>query len=230
MLRVVLVIIFIAVGSIKIAFAQDKSATQDSISSNYELYDYIKQIPETRYESLLDSIKRGLSDDYFTLRMAFTKTQNWQPYSNNIRDAEKKLRLYLDDQKYDVALALADSILAINYVSIPMHMYCGYIYKKLDNVILSEEHYNHYDKLLASIRDSGEGESPKNGFWVISTKEIYTFLDYYDLQTNSQSLYSADGFSFDLMQVYTEGKADTLNLYFNVSLSIQKLNKQFENK
>lgn len=199
---------------------------QDTIS-NYYLFDFINALTSDIYISKLDSIKKGLSTDFFTLRMAYAKTENYSPYSSQINDSLKKARTLIDSLNYQSALELLSRIQKTNYVNIPLHLYCGYIYKEIGDSIKSDFHYNIYNGLLNSIYESGDGISPKTAFIVISTKEEYHFLNWFNFRLREQSLIHADDFSFDMMKVTDPETTQEHEIYFNIELAFSLMSKAF---
>ena len=55
------------------------STAEADTSSNYILFNYINSLESKDYFTVLDSLKNGRSDDFFTLRMAYTKTKDYSP-------------------------------------------------------------------------------------------------------------------------------------------------------
>lgn len=206
---------------------EHEGAEQDSIS-NYFLFEYINSLTEEDYITKLDSIKKGESSDFFTLRMAYTKTKEYSPYESDISDSLTKALLLIDSLRFEKALSILKSIQDYNFVNIPSHLYYGYIYNELGDSLKSEYHYNIYDGLLNSIYDSGDGISPKTAYIVITTKEEYAFLNWFDLQFDRQILLSSDGYSFDLMDVTDPETKENFEIYFNIELAFDNLRRTFD--
>lgn len=203
-----------------------EEAEKDSIS-NYFLFDYINSLTEEDYITQLDSIKKGESSDFFTLRMAYTKTNDYSPYQSDISDSLKKALLLIDSLRFENALSILKSIQDYNFVNIPSHLYCGYIYNELGDSLKSEYHYTVYDGLLNSIYDSGDGTSPKTAYIVITTKEEYDFLNWFGLEFNRQNLLNSNGYSFDLMEVTDPETKENFEIYFNIELAFDNLRRSF---
>jgi hypothetical protein len=204
-----------------------EAVEKDSIS-NYFLFDYINSLTEEDYITQLDTIKKGESSDFFTLRMAYTKTKEYSPYQSDISDSIKKALLLIDSLRFENALSVLKYIQDYNFVNIPSHLYCGFIYMELGDSLKSEYHYNIYDGLLNSIYDSGDGISPETAYIVITTKEEYDFLNWFGLQFNGQSLLSSDGYNFDLMEVTDPETKENFEIYFNVELAFDILRRTFD--
>lgn len=196
--------------------------------SNYFLFGYIKSLSEADYQIKLDSIKSSLSYDFFTLRMAYTHTKDYSPYGSGVSDSLKKVTQFIDSLKYDSAISMIYKIHEIEYVNIPSHLYLGYIYDQLGDTLKSQFHYTIYDGLLNSIYQSGDGTTPQTAYIIISTKEEYQFLNWFNLQFHSQSLIDKDEYSFDLMSVSDPNKNEEFEIYFNIELALSQLWDDFK--
>jgi len=207
---------------------QNTKSVQDTLS-NYFLFDYINSLTEEDYYSKLDSIKERQSKDFFSLRMSYTKTKDYSPYNRDINDSLRKASTLIDSLKYKKALKVLFTVQKHNFVNIPSHLYCGYIYKNIGDSLKSNYHYDIYEGLLNSIYESGDGKSTKTAFLVISTKEEYALIDWFQLQFNQQGLIKSDGYSFDLMEVTDPESGDEFEIYFNIELAFNILRNAFGN-
>ncbi len=205
---------------------EEEISKTDSLS-NYFLFDYIQSLTAEDYTVKLDSIKNGESNDFFTLRMAYTKTKDYSPYETDISDSLKKVRTFIDSSQFDEALSILEYIQEHNFVNITSHLYSGYIYKELGDSIKSDFYYTIYEGLLNSIYESGDGVTHKTAYIVITTKEEYAFLGWFGLQFNEQSLISLDGYSFDLMKVTDPNTKEKHEIYFNIELAFDVMRKTF---
>lgn len=194
--------------------------------SNYILFEYINLLTENDYYNLLDNIKDGLSDDYFSLRMAYTKRKNYNPYNIEIDELRDKIKSYIEEKKLKQALEVADSILNDRYIDIKTHLYCGYIYKQLDDSIKSAYHQRIYNGLLESIYYSGDGKSAETAFIVIEVSEEYDLLNWLELKFLGQSLIVKDGYSFDIIKAVDENRE--MELFFNIALALKNFSEEFD--
>jgi hypothetical protein len=208
--------------------SETKSDTSMAQRSNYAIFNYFNSLDADDYYTLLDSIQKGTSTDYFTLRMAFTKTKNWLPYDTEISQKHKEINSLIGSAKYDEALKISDSILDKNYVEIETQLINGYLYKLLGDTVRSVFHYRIYEELLKSIYTSGDGKSAKTAFIVISTDEEYVFLRWFNLQSAGQSLLSEDGHSFDLLKAIDQETKEEFDIYFNIDLPFSYLSSAFK--
>lgn len=213
---------FVAVG--------DTNKTTIDTTNNYILAEYIDELNATVYQDLLDSLTAYGDTDFFYLRMAFTKTKNYSPYSvfeSKMMDSVKK---YTEMKKYDRSQTFINKILEINFCYIPAHFHAAFIYTQNGDSVRSEFHKRIYHRLLESIETYGNGASPNHAFWVISTGEEYAYLRWNGWYSSGQSLITEDGQSFDLMKVKDKQTDREFDVYFNVSLLFKKRNQIFKTK
>lgn len=192
---------------------------------NYFLFDYISSLTANDYVVLLDSIKRGISNDYFTLRMAYTKSPTYNPTETKI--LLKTAVQNINGKKYDEALSVLAKIQENNYVNILSHLYSGYTYLQKGDTVTAQYHYGVYDGLLRSIFESGNGSSPQTAYIVIAIDEEYSFLDWFQLRPLSQTLVSEDGYSFDVIKAVNPDSTTEYIVYFNISLGLQAFDRMF---
>jgi hypothetical protein len=194
--------------------------------SNYMLFDYINLLNENDYYSLVDSVKSGVSKDFFSLRMAYTKTNLYDPYGKDIENLKKEMVNYVEKKNFKKALMIADRILEKKYTDIKTHLYCSQIYKQLNDIAKSDYHYNIYSGLINSIYFSGDGKNVKTAFIVTEVSEESDLIDWLGLKSNGQNWMIKDGFHFDIIKISDEDKEK--ELFFNVDLPLRKISKKFE--
>jgi len=210
---------------IKITAADGQTIKTDTIS-NYILFDYINLLTEDDYYSLLDSVKNELSSDFFSLRMAYTKTKIYDPYGVKIDGLREKIKLNIEEQNFEKALETANKILEKRYIDIRTHLYCSYIYTQLNDSAKSNYHYYIYNGLMNSIYFSGDGKSAKNAFIVMEVSEEYDLLKWLKLKQTEQSLIIKDGYSFDVIKVFDENRET--ELFFNIDLALKRFSEEYD--
>ena len=217
----------------KLIEPQDTSTTvsgEIDTVSNFYLFDYINTLDSTDYYTLLDSIKNHTSQDFFNLRMAYTKTSDYAPDNSHMGDLYDRITALIDSSAFTEAISLADSILEYKYVDELVHLYLGYIYLQTGDSTRSDYHYDCYDGLINSIDESGDGRSPKTAYIVIETREEYVFLDWYDLEATSQSLVHQDGYPFDLLKARDPARDKDYDVYFNIRIFYDHLKSTLSNE
>ncbi len=205
---------------------KNKEIVEIDSTSNYILFDYINLLDEEDYYSFLDSIKNGKSKDFFTLRMAYTKTKIYDPYDSKIDGLRKEIKLHIKEKNFNKALEIAERILEKRYIDIKTHLYCSEIYKQLDDSTKLSYHNDIYNGLLNSIYFSGDGKSPKTAFIVIEISEEYDLLNWLNLTQSEQYLTIKDGYSFDIIKAFNKNRET--ELFFNIDLPLKHFSKKFD--
>jgi hypothetical protein len=218
---------FIACSSAKKNINSDEYTTENDTISNYILFDYINLLTEDDYYSLLDSVKKETSDDFFSLRMAYIKTKIYDPYDVKIDEQRKKIKLSIEEKKFEKALEIAKLILEKRYIDIRTHSYCSYIYAQRGDSVNSNYHNNIYNGLMKSIYFSGDGESVKTAFIVIEISEEYDLLNWLELKPPfGLSPIIKDGYRFDKVKVINENRET--ELFFNIELALRRFSEEFD--
>lgn len=224
--KYLLPLFFIAFISCKHSIPVDVASNEiDSgeVITNYDLFEYRNDLNAELYQSILDSVKQGLSADYFSLRMAFTQSDDYHPYGIETRTLFAEISTKLDSSKFDDAIEMLLSIQEKEFTNIRSHLYAGYAYEQLGDIFKSDFHYSIYEGLLESIYHSGDGLAPETAYLVINTTEEYDFLNWFSLQLQEQSLIHHDGYSFDLMKASDSESGENFEIFFNVTIPIRTL-------
>lgn len=137
---------------------------------------------------------------------------------------------YFREGKYDKARSIFEKSLSVNPVSLRTifkSMVCAYV---ANDTLRSDVLKVRFAQLANVILSSGDGCSVDSGFWVLEVSDEYAIL--YDLfrveKVNSQALIEGKNGPCDKMNVTIDGKE--MDLYFNVSLSMLKLQRMFGKK
>jgi hypothetical protein len=214
------------------SFAQNKPAEISQFDtntvSNYHLFNILEKLTPEDYNLLLDSIKNGLSDNYFALRMAYTKTNNYDPYGLEIKNKYTGIENHFDKGQFDEGLKIAEEIIADHYVEAKAHLYAGFAWKMKGNPENEEYQNDIYTNLLNSVFTSGDGRKPETAFISISSEEEYLFLYWVSLNSENQELIYKDNFGFDLIHCEEAETGDKFDVYFNISPALDHLNKSLK--
>jgi uncharacterized protein YfeS len=218
-LRVLILLIFFF-NFFCLAYTNDDfiELSDTSSSNNYGLLKQIDKIGENDYNNLLDRLKKFDTTDYFSLRIAYTKTNNYNPYSVSDNDLFELIYSELDSSHFNEAIKNLNKILETNFVNIKAHLISGFVYKKLKDTALSELNYHIYDGLINSIYKSGDGINTKTAFIVINASEEYALLGKFGLKSNGQELISKDGHAFDLIKATDKKTGKEYEFYFNIDI------------
>ncbi|MDP4176402.1 MAG: DUF4919 domain-containing protein [Bacteroidota bacterium] len=202
----------------------DTTEVKDStLITNYQILDYINNASKDDYPLLLDSLKKYHTTDFLKLRAAYTKTDNYDPYSINESEFFMSANSKVDSSKYDEAAKIMETLLETNYINLRAHLFCGYIYKQMKDSALSEYHYMVYEGLLNSILDYGDGRNPRTAYIVTSAGDEKILLYAFGMKSNEQQLINTDGHMFDLLKSVDKKTGKEYDIYFNVDVLFKHL-------
>lgn len=172
------------------------------------------------YYLLLEKVKAfDRSSDFKALRLSYTETSGYDPYSDNT-EARKAMFDALDSKQYEKAIKHAQSILEGNYVDIEAHIVSSISYRGIRDSGKSDFHDFIVKGLVGSILGSGDGKGTESAYQVISIKEEYVILDVLGLEMKIQSLIVSNGHSYDRLETITPETGKTEVLYFNVDIPL----------
>jgi Domain of unknown function (DUF4919) len=182
------------------------------------------------YPALLDKVKNfDKTVDFKALRLAYTKTPDYNPYG---RDSSKDEAMgkALEERKFEEAIKIAQAILEKNYVHIFAHFVSRIAYRESGDQKKYEYHHFVTNGLIQSILGSGSGRDPEGAFLVISTDEEYMILNVLGLKSKMQSTVKVADQTYDKLSVVDRKTGDTGEMFFNVTIPFGWLSRQFEKK
>lgn len=181
----------------------------------------------TYYPNLLNRLKEGdttfTAEEFRLLYYGFVYQPEYAPYSP-ANTAE--IRKAIEEEKFEKAIAMCDTTLSANPVSLK-----NYYYKLISLINLGRQDSvflvtrNHYVGLLQAIKSSGDGETCKTGFKVITVSDEYEFMYRFLVieETKSQSLQMpCDRITIIPSALFTKDE-----IFFDVSESLNAMSKMF---
>ncbi len=179
---------------------------------------------ENLYSSLLIKVlKADKTVDFKDLRLAYTKTDEYDPYQYNFdMSVYEEMFDAFTDERYEKALTKAEIILENNFLDIDSHIICAESYQKIGNTKQFEYHDFMARGLISSILDSGDGESPETAYEVISIREEKVILKVLGYQLLRTALITQEGHRYDAADVIDTKTNNKLKIYFNVDLPLKK--------
>lgn len=200
-------------------------------NSNFHLLDYVEnELDSNRYYELVDSVSRGLSNDYFELRMAYTKTKYYNPYSIARNMFNDTLGAMFDSKRYDDLIRMTElRNNKFNFFVDPVyHFYKCLAYMEKGDTIQFQIHRDIYHGLIRSLELFADGKNAETAFIVIAVYEEYIYMNYNDLNVASQSLVYEYGHKFDILHYSGEESDERKKMYFNIDLPFMSMSKSFE--
>jgi hypothetical protein len=171
------------------------------------------------YDSLLAKLRAGdLTIDFLELRLAYAASPQYAPYDFRT-DSKASMRKAFVAKDCLTALAIADSMLATNYVDIEAHILSAECKSQLGDHAKASYHGTIARELLESISTYASGRTPDSAILVISVDEEYMFLASQGLEREMQGLTTCGGHPCDALTVKDRATGKERTIYFNVGLS-----------
>lgn len=162
--------------------------------------------------------------DYLALRMAYTRSQSYAPYTRDL-EAIERLGQTLRQDNLDAAMDAIQQLLDIWYLDIEAHMAADYVYVRRQDNERSAYHRAFAKGLIHSILASGNGRSVETAYIVTDVREEYVVLRVLGLRHTKQSLRQVGNSWFDVFDTQAANSSATQPIYFNVDLPQRWLNQ-----
>ncbi len=156
--------------------------------------------------------------DFLMLYYGYVFTDEYDPYAHF--GLEDSLSSLLDKEKFKEATDLADSLLAMNPVSIFGNIQKGIALSALGNDEASTRYLERYRILVETIQTSGIGSSYESPIVLITEKDAQAILLRYQLTELSKSLNGKGSRYYDVYVVRNQEEKE-YPIYFDVTLPRQ---------
>jgi len=204
----------------EIDFDNIKALTQDSLSETY----YPKLINRfMSYDTTLTEY------EYKLLYYGNVFTDAYNPYATS--DAENEFLELYNKQEYTKAIPLGMKVLEENPINTTVLFKMLVIYNQLADEINEERFAMLYYGLLTQVYYSGDGKTCESAMVVIRVTDEYEIMAELQVNLEMQALVGdCDLIEFDTKsQKLENGEKPLKELYFNVRMPLDYLNKQFGN-
>jgi hypothetical protein len=167
--------------------------------------------------------------DLSALRRQFAQTTFYHPYSTTADDLRHRMWKHLNDKDAAGAGAAADSLLAENYFDADAQMVAGMAAGERDDTVAAVRHITIARGIIRSIESTGDGRTSDHAMFVLSPSEEYSYLAANDLRrVGRQALVECAGHACDVLEVAPSGGGKHFDLFFDVSLPMAYLDRQFK--
>lgn len=170
------------------------------------------------FATLVERLKKGdFQVDFAELRMAYTRTAQYNPFDDG-GELRSKMREAYRKKDWDEALRLAEELLSSNYVDAEAHLIAWRALKELKKDDEAAVHQRILKNLMGSIAASGDGLSPATALVVISPSEkqrVLGLLDAYERKELPH--FELKGEHFDPVNLVNTKTKEDFTIYFNVT-------------
>lgn len=185
---------------------------------------------DSLYLALLRPLREGgdTTVDVTALRRALAATSFYSPYDNDRDEQRHRMWARLDASDAAAAAAVADSLLSTNYLDFDTQIGAGAAAKEMGDSTTAQRHFAIARAIVRSIESTGDGRTPQHPLFVIAPSEEYSYLGVVGLRRSGmQALTDCGGHACDMLAVSPRDGGKELNLYFDVSLPMAWMTKQF---
>lgn len=174
---------------------------------------------EPTYDELLARARaQDSSLDFAALRLAYTRTAEYDPYATDTATLEAAGKA-LQSKDFSLARQHVDTLLGRNYVDLDGHILAYEAASGLGDEAAKKQHGYMLDGLFGSIVKQGDGRSMKTAWIVIGPREEYVVARLMEAELVEQALVHEGGHHYDVLTVKKRGgSAQTTKLYFNIDL------------
>jgi hypothetical protein len=180
------------------------------------------------YEHLVAKAENGDTDiDYTQLRLAYTQTKQYDPYSANTQKLYEESWAALQAKDCVTVLAKSGALLKLDYTRIPIHVMRETCFKQQGDMARADRELAVAKGLALSLLASGDGKSTATAIKLVTLNEESFVLKHYGLAEDRQALVNQDGKQYDLIEGLDKN-GQKIGVYFDVSLLFAGLNEKLK--
>ncbi len=186
------------------------------------------QEARAKYDALKAKVESGnLEVDWQALRLNAAVAGIEGTYDGRKANAEGVRAFNAKD--YDKALAKGQEIVSHNIANGDGHFLLMVSYSRLGKQQESEREKTVVDKILQSILDSCNGQTPATAWFTVTPSEEYFVFRLVGMSPNSQELVTQDGHTFDKM-VVTQRDGKEATFWFNTDTAAELAKRDSQEK
>ena len=176
-------------------------------------------------ELVVEALANPDSVDYTPVRLAYTKTSFCTPTIGDADMISAMRKAYMEG-RYNDAILYGEKIVKGHFVNSRAHMTLDMAYEKIGEQEKASFYYLVAYGLIQSILASGDGESPKTAYHVISLSEENVITDVLGYKVDKQSFTEQKGSSFHQLEVTNVKTDEKRTFYFNIDIPMKMLKKE----
>ncbi|HEY2854919.1 MAG TPA: DUF4919 domain-containing protein [Gemmatimonadaceae bacterium] len=190
-----------------------------------------KSAADSTYLTRLAVVQAGdTTVDLAALRRQFASTTFYAPYDIHVGERKARMWARLDAQDVAGAGAIADSLLAANYLDADAHVGAGVSARARGDSLAAARHFAVARCIMRSMESTGDGRTKDRPLFVLSPAEEYSYLGAVGLKrVGSQGLdVCTDGRACDRLEVAPRDGGEKFDLFFDISLPMAHMTRQFK--
>jgi hypothetical protein len=165
--------------------------------------------------------------DVRALRMAYTRTEAYDPYDSTDAEAHGAMWEHLQAGRHAEAARGAEALLASDWLDIAPHMVAAMAYDAQAADSAAKLHAFAVRALVGSIGGPEDGRSPEAPMHVIDVSEEYAWLNYHGLRSERQGVGPCATSRCDSFAVRDEAGKE-FHVFFDVGILYAWMQRQME--
>lgn len=167
------------------------------------------------YKALVAKVRGGDKDVNFgEIRRAYVAWINEDPEASEAPNRDKMVSAF-EAKEYSKAAELGEKVADYEFVNSGLLRAIAHAYRESGNESKAKFYDEIAQKAAHSVYLSGDGKTAKTAYFVMDIGEEYKLMREFGYVVSSQSLLSADGQSYDLLEGKDE-KGNKVAVYFNI--------------
>ena len=185
---------------------------------------FAQQPAPQSYQTLLARLKQGdKTVDFFQIRRAYADSPDFTGGSDD--DQRKAMFDAYNEGDLTKALAHSKKLLDGYYLDIEAHQIAYLADRQLHIQAEADFHHEIARGLISAIFQTGDCKTQKSACEVLSTHEEYVILQVLGLRPGRQSLVSADGHNYDVLEAIDSKTQEKVTIYFNIDKPLGYMQK-----
>jgi len=168
------------------------------------------------YTSLVARAENGETVDFTALRTSYTLSEHYDPYGMETKPLFEKSWQAFQAKDCTTAAASARAMLAINYISVPMHFVVSDCLRQTGDTAGADREMAIGRGLAKSLFDSGDGKATDTAYKVVTLSEEGLVLTMLGFHEEKQALIGDKGHQYDLLEGKDNKTGEPRSAYFNV--------------
>jgi hypothetical protein len=151
-------------------------------------------------------------------RLMYSSSKDYSPYSRDVHTCLKQAQAFLNDSKFDEAIAEADRGLKFDKFNVELLVIKSASFRAMGRIEDADMSRQQWIAVIDSILSSGDGRGFSTAFKVISVDEEYAVLNIKGFQMIKQSLVKHEESEFDILVAKNLKSGEESEFYFNIDI------------
>ncbi|MEM7182372.1 MAG: DUF4919 domain-containing protein [Spirochaetota bacterium] len=174
-----------------------------------------QNLKNSRYSKIVqNAIDDPSSIDYQEVRQEYRKTSLFHPY--HVPEPLQKLRELIEAKKYQESIAIVQRSMYAYFPEIELHYYAAIAYESKAMGEYAAWHRFVMSNLIDSVLQKKQGTTLEEAIEVISEREEYVVLNFFELENQSQKFLQKKQHAYDCFRVQPSSRYTSGKIFFQI--------------